>query len=262
MSAICASTCCMTRCVAITQKKGGVGKTTTALALAAIAADAGMSVGLIDLDSQGTATTGLGVAHSDAAADVLLGQLPLDDAWVETEHGILVVPSGPGTEGAERMLAADAISGLLGLRNAFAAATRTPDLVLIDTRPDEAHGVLNAYVAADEVWLVTEPVPASVEVIPRLMQTVERIGAGLNPGLRVSAIIPTKFDARTRVHTGGVAALREAFGDLVTQPIPSSVKAIEAHGSRTPLPAYAPMSSAAIAYRLVAQQLFATAGVA
>jgi chromosome partitioning protein len=157
--------------------------------------------------------------------------------------------------GAERLLAADALAGLLGLRSALANSSRDLDLILVDTRPDEAHGVLNAYVAATSVWIVTTPVPAAVEVVPRLLGTIERVRAGLNPSLEVEAIIPTCFDARTRVHAGGVAALRGAFGDLVTLPIPLSVKAVEAHGARTPLPIYAPSSPSAIAYREVADRV-------
>lgn len=155
---------------------------------------------MIDLDSQATATTALGAESSDAAADVLLGRLRLDDGWRDTASGVRLLGSGPGTEGAERLLAADPVDWLMALRRAIDAATDVPQLILIDIRPDEAHGVLIAYVAANEVWIVTEPVPASIEVIPRLINTVKRIANSLNPGLTVTAISPTKVDARTRVH--------------------------------------------------------------
>jgi chromosome partitioning protein len=245
----------MTRIVAITQKKGGVGKTTTVSSIAAIAAQRGLDVGVIDLDSQGTATTGFGADLADTAADVLLGRLPLDDAWTPTAAGVRVIASGPGTEGAEKLLAADPVEGLLALRRAIESSASPPGLILIDTRPDEAHAVLNAYVAAHEVWIVTEPVPASIEVIPRLVSTVKRIAGTLNPGLQVTAIIPTKVDARTKVHAGGIAALTAAFGGIVTARVPVSVRAVEAHGARMPLPLYAPNSPAAAAYRAIADQL-------
>jgi chromosome partitioning protein len=244
-----------TRIVTLAMKKGGVGKTTSAVSLATIAALRGVDVGLIDLDSQGSGTNAFGQPPSDRAAEVLLGRRSITDAWVPTESGVRLIPSGPGTAGAERQLAADPIAGLTALRSAMHAADDLPELVIIDTRPDEAHGLLNALVASTEVWATVEPVPASLEVLPRLLETVDRIAAGLNPGLSVSAIIPTRFDARTRTHLGCLAALRQTFPGITTHPVPASVKAVEAHGARTPLPIYASLSAAAIAYVHVAGQL-------
>ena len=243
------------RIVAIAMKKGGVGKTTTAVSLASIAAQAGLRVGLIDLDSQGSATQAVGLDLADHAAELLLGHRRLVDAWAATPWGFDLVPSGPGTEGAERQLASDPIDGLSALRRALQAETGTHDLIILDTRPDESHGVINALVAATEVWAAVEPVPASIDSLPRLMSTVGRIGAGLNPGLAVTAIIPTRYDRRTRTHQACVEALQRTFGDVTTVPVPASVKAVEAHGARTPLPIYDPLSPPATAYKLIAEKL-------
>lgn len=249
--------------IAIIMKKGGVAKTTTTVSVASWAASLGLDVGVIDLDSQASATRALGLEPSDDVAEVLLGERPLADAWTSTPYGVRVVRSNPSTESAERQLAADAIDGLTALRRAIeASGSDRPDVILMDTRPDEAHGTLNALVAASEVWIAAEPVPASIEVFPRLMSTVERLGGALNPGLRVTAIIPTRFDARTQLHKGGLEALRQRFGKLVTQHVPMSVKVSEAHGAHVPLDRYAPTSPASVAYRAITEQLLCAREVA
>lgn len=243
------------RIAVVAMKKGGVGKTTTAVTLAAIVARTGRRVGVIDLDSQGSATQAFGATPDDTAAEVLLGERTLDSAWQLTASGVELIASGPGTEGAERQLATDAIGGLGALRSAVAAAANLPDLIIIDTRPDESHAVLNALAVATEVWAVVEPVPAAIESLPRLLSTVERVRVGLNPSLVVSAFIPTRYDRRTRTHTACVEALRTMYGDRVTLPIPASIRVVEAHGARVPLPLYDRLSPAAIAYEHVAGQL-------
>ena len=244
-----------TRIVAVAMKKGGVAKTTSVIAIAAIAASRGIDVGIIDLDAQGSATLGLGYDLSDDAAAMLLGDATVDESWTTTDWGFRLIKSGPGTEGAERQLQADPIGGLRALTTRLSKATRLPELIILDTRPDEAHGVLNAYVAATEVWVIVETAPATIEALPRVIDTIKKVGESRGKSLPITAIIPTKFDARTRTDANVVTALHAAFGDTVTQAIPMSVKVRDAHGARIPLPVYAPMSPPSIAYGVVVDQL-------
>ena len=172
-----------------------------------------------------------------------------------TAVGVRVLTSGPGTEGAERQLAQDPISGLMTLRRAIEGPDSLPELIVIDTRPDESHAVLNAMVASDEVWAVVETVPAAIESLPRLLSTTGRIAQQLNNGLSVTWIVPTRFDRRTRTHNGCLEALRRTYPGRVTQPVPASVRVVEAHGARQPLNVFDPLAAPTMAYRVVAEQL-------
>lgn len=247
--------------IAVISKKGGVGKTTTVTAMAWAATELGFSVGVLDLDQQASATLGLGAEPDDRMAELLMGAIQLDDAWVDTEHGIRLVPSNASTLEAERRLAADPLNGLKSLREALKAGTQNPDVLLIDTRPDEAHGTLNALVAADEVWVTAEPVPATLEVMPRVFEVIETITNGFNPQLRVTAIIPTRFENNTTLHTACVEGLQSVYGSVVTHPIPRAVAVAEAHGAKVPVTKYAPLSPPSIAYRDLAKQLLASVEV-
>ena len=116
-----------------------------------------------------------------------------------------------------------------------------PELIIIDTRPDESHAVLNALAGATEVWAVVEPVPAAIDSLPRLLTTVGRIGESVNPGLAVTAFIPTRWDRRTRTHNGCLDALRQVYGPRVTHAVPASVRGSGSTWSANTAPALRPL---------------------
>jgi chromosome partitioning protein len=250
-----------TQVITVANQKGGVGKTTTTVNLAACLSALGKQVLLVDLDPQANATSGIGLEKTagGSAYRPLLGESPLTDKIRPTAYaGLQAVPSEIDLCGAELELARTE-HHLSRLRMALEPIKQaeTFDLILIDCPPSLGILTLNAFAAAD--WLL---VPLQCEyyalegmaTIDRLLNQVRQSGA--NPGLQIIGIVMTMFDGRTKLSQQVLGEVREHFGTLVFETvIPRSTRLAEAPSYGQPIIHYDKYSVGAAAYEVLAQDL-------
>ncbi len=250
------------RILALANQKGGVGKTTTAVNLAAALA-LRHKVLLIDLDPQGNASTGLGVARSERGAGsyaLLIEGRPLAEVIRPTGVANLsLVPADQDLAGAELELA-DLSQREARLKTALAAgAARLAgvDWVLLDCPPSLGLLTLNALVAAESVMVPLQTEFYALEGVSQIIQTLERVRGGFNPGLRLDGIVLTMYDRRNKLSEAVEADVRGFFkGEVYDTVIPRNVRVSEAPSHGLPVALYDPRSPGAEAYaRLAAEFL-------
>ena len=245
----------------IANQKGGVGKTTTAVNLAASLSQHGIRVLVVDLDPQGNASTALDVDHHvgrDSVYNALVEERPLSEIVTEVEGmpGLYCAPATIDLAGAEIELVPMVAREARLTRSIEQLDMTNFDYVLIDCPPSLGLLTVNALVAADEVLIPIQCEYYALEGLEQLLRTVELVRGHLNAELRVSTILLTMYDGRTRLATQVADDVRSHFGDVVLQTIiPRSVRVSEAPSYGQSVITYDPASTGAVAYAEAAREL-------
>ena len=250
----------MQRVIAVANQKGGVGKTTTAVNLAASLAATRRQVLLIDLDPQGNATTGCGVDKSQltrGTLQVLLGECTAAEAIVRLESAAMaLLPANQDLTSAEVRLLSIDVGRELRLREVLAPIRNGYEVVLIDCPPSLNILTVNALIAADSVLIPMQCEFYALEGLSALVSTIEQIRGNANPGLEIEGILRTMYDPRNNLATEVGSQLLEHFGDKVFRTVvPRNVRLAEAPSFGRPALLHDKDSRGALAYLALAGEM-------
>jgi chromosome partitioning protein len=250
------------RILAVANQKGGVGKTTTAINLAAAFAERGLRTLVVDLDPQGNATTGLGVdkaAHRMTSYDLLMDDVPLEEVIVGTPSaGIWLSPATTDLSSTDMELVASEKRSFL-LHDALrqtAIDGFSFDYILIDCPPSLSLLTVNALVAAHAVLIPLQAEFFALEGLSQLMLTIREVRQSANPGLRIEGVAITMSDMRNRLAQQVEADVRKTLGEMVFRAVvPRNVRVSEAPSHAVPVLTYDPQSRGSLAYRALAEEI-------
>lgn len=254
----------MATVIAVTNQKGGVGKTTTAINLAFFLAKAGKKTLLIDFDPQGNASSGMGVDKQTlelTMTDVVLGSAPISAVIKETEHKNLWLAPTTSVLANTEVELAQADKRFSRLRHAIDATGDSYDFVIIDSPPSLSLLTVNGLIAAKYVLLPVQAEFYALEGLGQLLETMKLVRKGMNPSLELLGVLPTMLDSRTTLSNQVHEEIKRHFpGKVFDVTIPRNIRLAEAPSHGVPIGVYDKFSKGSRAYKALAKEVIERVG--